>query len=541
MEYRRYGPPGCGKTESIRRDCEHAAEKYGGSNVMVMSFTRAAATEIRGRIDSIPQENAGTLHHFARAALGKPAIASGKVINDFNDANPQWKLSVEGDKTENAFDRHIATQGDGVLAELEVLRQKMVPEREWPKNIQIFNQAWSDFKRQCDLCDFTDLIERAYLDCESVPSKPAIMFFDEAQDSPPLELALVRKWGSHAEKLILVGDDDQSIYAWRGATPESFLNPPIDEDHKFRLKQSWRCPRAVQDLATHWIERVAVREPKEWAPRQADGELIRFDRSFRDPAKIVGLAVEHEKQGTVMIQATCDYMLTSIIRELKDRGVPFHNPYRQEDGQWNPLRRGIKGKTSALERVLAFLIPDWGTAFSESRVWSRHDFHLWASALTLDGLFIRGSGEWIRSMKGDATEMRAIDFVEHILPERRAELDRIAFVTPDDTRGALEWFRSNLSAKCKTCAYPSRIAEDRGGMALAEVPRILVGTCHSFKGGEADTVILAPDLSMAGYKQWNGPRDARDGVVRLFYVAMTRAFERLVICQPSGPLNVAVN
>ena len=72
---------------------------------------------------------------------------------------------------------------------------------------------------------------------------------------------------------------------------------------------------------------------------------------------------------------------------------------------------------------------------------------------------------------------------------------------------------------------------------MTEPPRITVGTVHSVKGGESDVVYVAPDLSRAGYDSWVD-RDTRDQVVRVFYVAMTRAREKLVLLRPMSGLSV---
>jgi superfamily I DNA/RNA helicase len=62
---------------------------------------------------------------------------------------------------------------------------------------------------------------------------------------------------------------------------------------------------------------------------------------------------------------------------------------------------------------------------------------------------------------------------------------------------------------------------------------VIPGTIHSVKGGEAQTVILIPDLSLAAVKPYWAGETASIG--RLFYVAMTRASERLLLCRPAGP------
>ena len=67
------------------------------------------------------------------------------------------------------------------------------------------------------------------------------------------------------------------------------------------------------------------------------------------------------------------------------------------------------------------------------------------------------------------------------------------------------------------------------GAELKREPKITLGTIHSVKGGECDTVVVFPDLSLAGYAEWS--RD-RDSITRLFYVAFTRASKRVILCGP---------
>jgi superfamily I DNA/RNA helicase len=93
------------------------------------------------------------------------------------------------------------------------------------------------------------------------------------------------------------------------------------------------------------------------------------------------------------------------------------------------------------------------------------------------------------------------------------------------------WWRSRLLASKKAGAeYPARVLDRGGARALEEPPRLYVGTIHSFKGAEADCVILYPDLSPAGWREWGGDPAERDNVIRTFYVGITRAREELLVC-----------
>jgi superfamily I DNA/RNA helicase len=101
-----------------------------------------------------------------------------------------------------------------------------------------------------------------------------------------------------------------------------------------------------------------------------------------------------------------------------------------------------------------------------------------------------------------------------------------------DYRALLDWWRTRVTGDFrKRIQFPADVAAARGLRALIDPPKVVVGTIHSVKGGQADVVYLFPDLSQAGDAQYNRGGDARDSVIRIFYVGLTRARETLYICQ----------
>jgi superfamily I DNA/RNA helicase len=108
-------------------------------------------------------------------------------------------------------------------------------------------------------------------------------------------------------------------------------------------------------------------------------------------------------------------------------------------------------------------------------------------------------------------------------------------------RELLAWWRDRLPADMlKRAQFPLNVAEKRGPRALAEEPKVIVGTIHSVKGGQADVVYLFPDLSQAADAHYARGGAARDTVVRLFYVGITRARESVVLCQRESALAVSL-
>jgi superfamily I DNA/RNA helicase len=95
----------------------------------------------------------------------------------------------------------------------------------------------------------------------------------------------------------------------------------------------------------------------------------------------------------------------------------------------------------------------------------------------------------------------------------------------------LEWLAASVLPKYERPArFAARVIERLGSAALTKEPAITVGTIHSVKGGEAETVYLFPDVSQAGWIEMHGSTEGHDAAVRLGYVGMTRASERLVLC-----------
>ena len=154
----------------------------------------------------------------------------------------------------------------------------------------------------------------------------------------------------------MAGNEDQLLYSWCGCTADAFLQPPVPESQKRVLHQSFRVPRAVHRVAQKWVETLTVREPKEYLPRDSDGEVRTEQKgTWKFPEPILADAEKYLAQGkTVMFLTACSYMLEPLKAVLRAAGIPFHNPYRRLRRDWNPLHGS--GTTTAA-RILAFLKP----------------------------------------------------------------------------------------------------------------------------------------------------------------------------------------
>ena len=552
VEYRIYGPPGCGKTTYLSRQVHNALDKQ--RKPLVISLTRAAALEIADRSLPLAEDEVGTLHAYCWKQLGRPTLAEDpKHIEEWNNLHPDMAVSPTRSRTvdhDNLDYGGAAKPGDRALAAYQQKRSRMEPLTFQHPFYQKFAQAWDEWKKEKDLADFNDLIDHALRDYPAAPSKPDAIFADEAQDLDYQQMTLLRRWGQAAGRLVVIGDPDQNLYRWRGSEPECFNHPPLPPDQIRVLSQSYRVPKAVHRLAYKWINQCPERYKAAYKPRPAPGELRQLflgDKIYGNPLDkdqeswqaadrlLQDLQQYLDQDRSVMILAPCSYMLDPVIDRLKLAAMPFHNPRRDTNGRWNPLQRNLEGRTTAIDRLAAFLnlseIPEKETDLPG---WTPAQVAIWAKVLRerdseTKEMILPGPGQRkkdLLALPGAAAEPLEHDLLERMLSPQALEAGY---------SGDLEWFRRNLLAGERPHVYdfPISIIQSRGLKALLAMPQITVGTIHSVKGTEADVVYLFPDLTRLGINEWESDPTAQAGIYRLFYVGMTRARESLIICRPA--------
>ena len=346
-----------------------------GKRVAIVSLTRTAAQavlnkNIRGGGMSYDDEElfVGTFHRAALSALGKPTLVA-KYIDQFNEEYPTYATHSSGNVDTPI---HYEAGREDVVAEYNRLRASGVAFDDMPLGVQNGARVYEGWKRGnpdeggASLVDFQDVIERAAVECDTMPGAPDVLFLDETQDFSVAEVRLAEHWSRNVERCVAVGDPDQCIFGWRGADP--FALERIGAERVRVLEQSYRLPRAVHRYSQDKIGKVSKRQPAVFNPRPADG-VMRYlpSASPNYPTRIVAEIVanldglkfnDRGKPATYMILATCGYQLEQTIDELKKAGVPFHNPYRPEQGFWNPIHRR-RGTVSYLERSRLVRVAVW--------------------------------------------------------------------------------------------------------------------------------------------------------------------------------------
>jgi len=512
-ETRVYGPPGVGKTSWIAREASKCAEKYGGDQVSLCSLTNTAIQEVFGREIPVPKENISTLHARCKRSLSAPDPAESHA-DEFIKGCPRWSSIGGYDPCLPAWMSHgkkDSTDGEFVLSggavslydKAQLLRQGMVPKEKWPSVVRQWYSAWSSWCRESGRMDFTGWLEAA-LEVRPLPPQQ-ILFVDEAQDHTPLQLAVIRGWQTRHR--VLIGDADQCVYEWSGASPQEFIKDHPDCVGERVLEQSYRVPISVHRFAVRWINQIRNRKPIIYKPRPEEGKLMYSPYTLNDAKDgdlPEGLLENHDK--TYMIIASCGYMLDDIINILKSKGIPFHNPYRKSNLKWNPLE-------NLGYRIDSFL----------QKTWTGEEAKSWAEILRSKDVFMIGRKRSFLSFCDEKSDIR--------LTER----DIFSFFT-EMAMGMIREKDLNLLAKFKSLGVAGSWKYARKVYAKSKEdrkPKLIIGTVHSIKGGESSHVYLFPDMSPAGMYDYHGVNKGR--IHRLFYVGATRAKQTLTLCEQSRP------
>ena len=501
IEHRVYGGPGCGKTTYLSRQIRNAVSRHGQA-VMVCSFSNAAANELVTRDLPLPPKHVGTLHSFCRQAIGGNREIA-ETVSVLDEWNEQHGSSGRWHVPKSSFGATGPAPETTIWTRYGSLRNRMVSRENWPTTVRHFADKWEAWKSENELLDFTDLIEVVHIEKIPCPFPIAVLFADEAQDYSALEMSVVRAWGGNAEYFVLAGDDQQALYSFRGASAEVLLTPELPTEQVTILDQSYRLPSVILDYATAYGNTMSRFQPKNIKPIEDGGSVEHLAHRLRDPRLIRVILDEATAGNTVMVLASCSYLLKPVLAGLRKAAAVFHNPYRPTYSPWNPCRGGV-------ERLQVFLKAREAMKWRDVILWFEHlDSRLCGMAKKAKDL-VRATA------KEDGSDVvTAEDF------KMLAGFD----LPPPDPR----WFFDHLlRSKLAFYTYAREVVRVHGIEGFERDPRIIVGTYHSVKGGEADVVLMSSDVSRVGAEEF--AQDA-DPARRMFYVGMTRAKKKLVILE----------
>jgi hypothetical protein len=422
----------------------------------------------------------------------------------------------------------------------------------------VFADAWEAWKAENGYLDFNDLIQHHIDAGRPAPGNPQCILVDEAQDHSALELELLRSWARYAEELVIVGDPWQSLYEWRGAMPGMFNSMKVAE--RTVLDQSYRVPQAVHAMAMWWIQSLSDYRPIVYHPTPESGMTLTTFHTIEtgDATATLLQRMLEEQEGSIMVMASCGYMLDPLVEALRAEYVPFWNPWKLNQRRWNPIMgKAREGERSMGDRVMAFLRPTLGEAAPlgldgdsfpfganapPQRAWTLYDFWQWSSVTQSKGVFCHGVKAQVERLasaelqQGMSNTLVSSGKIDEWCSEHAARFFHAMLEGRVTTDCCLTWFMEHvLAQKIPATRYICGMIDTHGVEVLTTEPRLSVGTIHSFKGAEADHVLIFPDLSRAAHAKKE--QGFTDPMVRQFYVAITRAKKSVTVCDPASAVH----
>lgn len=272
------------------------------SSIMLVTFTKKAADEMISRAKRVSDVNnvlvAGTFHHIAHLYLRKHARAAGFdphfTILDSDDAIALMRqlraAALEGRADGNdrkGFPKastlvHIYSRCMNLHLQVDEVLKRFYPEyKAEEKEIQGILQRYFDKKKQLNVMDFDDLLVHFLRLLRTDGARDQItrsikhVMVDEYQDVNELQADIVHELGSKADSLMVVGDDAQSIYAFRGADIRHILD--FEGIHgrstaRHYLTINYRSTPEILALANASIKHNRAQFPKDLVPTLSPGE-----------------------------------------------------------------------------------------------------------------------------------------------------------------------------------------------------------------------------------------------------------------------------
>ena len=345
--------PGSGKTLVITYRVKWLIENAGvyPSNILVITFTRAAAEEMKKRFFMFDgMENApvtfGTFHsiffmilRYAYRYTAANIIREDVKRRYIKEMTENMELEIED---ENEF-------LSGIINEISYVKGEMMSLSYYHSNNcsdELFAQIYEGYEkrlREENLIDFDDMLVFCYellKEREDIrtlwQNKFQHILIDEFQDINKVQYEIIRMLAGKGDHLFIVGDDDQSIYRFRGARPEIMLGFEKDypEAKKVILNTNYRCSEEIVESAEHLISHNTKRFPKNMQAARGSKVPITF-RNLKDAGEectdiLKGIRFYYKK-GIPLEDMAVIFRTNTQPRLLVGRLMEYNIPFQMRD------------------------------------------------------------------------------------------------------------------------------------------------------------------------------------------------------------------
>ncbi|ENM5914252.1 DNA helicase II [Vibrio mimicus] len=564
-----------------------SVEEASPFSVMAVTFTNKAAAEMRGRIEELMHGTAsgmwcGTFHGICHRIL-RAHYLDAKLLEDFQiiDSDDQQRLLKRLIKAHNLDDKQwparqvawwINNQKDEGLRPAHINAFDPVT--------QTYLKLYTAYQEACDragLVDFAEILLRA-LELlrgnqhirEHYQARFKHILVDEFQDTNAIQYAWLRMMVGAQSNVMIVGDDDQSIYGWRGARVENIEKFTLEfpSVNTIRLEQNYRSTKTILEASNTLIANNSERMGKQLWTEGLVGEPISVYSAYNelDEARFVVSKIKGwQEQGGTLTDCAILYRNNAQSRVLEEALLQASLAYRIYGGMRFFERQEIKDALSylrlianrnddtAFERVINTPPRGLGDKTLDTIRFAARDrgCTLWDASIGLlndQVLTGRAAGALSRFVELiNALEEEGIDMPLHVLTDHavktsglfemyqqeKGEKSKARIENLEELVTATRQFEKPEEAQDMTMltAFLTHAALEAGeGQADEHDDAVQLMTLHSAKGLEFPLVFMVGVEEGMFPSQMSAEEAGRlEEERRLCYVGMTRAMQKLYI------------
>ncbi len=588
--------PGSGKTRVLTRRLAYLVERHGvpAYDIIAVTFTNKAAREMENRVVNMVQQNLegiwlGTFHAMCARMLRRESnylpFKSNFVIFDADDQLSLVKRAIREMNIDDKIHRPAGIHSAISAAKNDLLTPDDMPLRTYRD--EVVKRVYTRYQQMLAASNAVDFDDLLMLAARLLQENPGVaeryarrfqhVLVDEFQDTNLAQYELLKQLSSYHKNIFVVGDEDQSIYRWRGADYRNVQR--FESDFKgcevILLEQNYRSTQNVLDAARQVIDRNRNRTPKRlFTDRGTGNKLVQYTAvdDIAEAAYVVDTITQYLSSGRAkandfavmyrtnaqsrlieeaMIHARLPYRLVGALRfygrrEVKDM-IAFMRLVENPGDEVSLLRmigvppRGIGEKTITALQSTAFragvsmgdVLLDLGRLGEDSPYWSQigrpatllADFGAmlanWVAAreqTSLISLFDRiisdtGYEPYINDQSDEGNDRW----------DNIQELRRLAY---DYVEKGLTEFLQNLALVSDQDTLPAETDQP----AQAQQGAVTLLTLHTAKGLEFSQVfIIGLDEGLMPHSRSRDDPEEMAEERRLFYVGMTRAKNQLFL------------
>ncbi|ALC91825.1 ATP-dependent DNA helicase Rep [Bacillus sp. FJAT-18017] len=581
---------GSGKTRVLTARTAYMMDVGGidPSEIMLVTFTTKAAQEMKSRLLRYPNMRSerlsklvsGTFHSIFYRIL---MHADGGKWRQDKLLKKEWqreKIVKDSGRelgfSEKDYAYDLALQQIGFWKNSLLLPKDVKAESDWEETALLLYERYEQFKQIQGLFDFDDMLTGCH---ELFQSRPEILqmyqerfhyfLIDEFQDINKVQYELIKMLSARSKNVCAVGDDDQTIYSFRGSSPEFLLNFESDfpGTRLILLNQNYRSSHEIVAAANRIISYNKKRRRKEMAANMSIGlpPVVFFPHDEEEEATMIVTDIQEKiASGADPSEFAILYRTHAGSRAVFERLASSNLPFRiEQDAESFYERRTVKtvlgflklavdeddiGAVAAIlpalflkQEVLndikaASILDDCSALEALGKVKTAHAFQMKKLKTAVTA---------IKGMKG-ISPFTAIERIEKdlgfldYLKKRGSEGNKLEKGSDDvkDLKVAAKSF-GNIHALLEHADHMTAMNKEIKSLSKHFASSITLSTIHRAKGLEYKNVYiigavdgsLPHDYALESLR--NGDSAPLEEERRLFYVAITRAMERLYISVPS--------